>query len=729
MRLQFRLILTLVAISTIPFGIIGYYTYDYSTTSMEDHARVHLNSVAQTRADYINSWLAQQMGTAKVIARTTSIVNDVMVIKTANISSDEYRDAVAEIAKFGDIIREESGTFDEAFMLDESGTVIASTNGDVIGDNRSSREYYREGLNQTHLTNVYESPTINIPTMLVSTPLIRDNRTIGVIVGRINLTTIHTTVRDRKHLDETGRTYLVDCDSRLISGSTSENVTVLNSGRDYCGIYNRGGRAVIGAQVKISDPGWYLIVEQDYDEMLSALQMLLERAALVTIGVLMLISIFSVATTRQVTRPIRRLYEGAEEVARGNYLVQVPVVTDDEIGTLTMRFNSMVTELEETHRRLKDRIAMVNRDLENQRIKLVSVLQSMQDCVFATDNDFKITMFNKACEEFTGIAAEDAIGKLCHEVLLTDECEMGCHLRDSVGDCANGVCWEMYATDRSGRSVPIMTCGAPLRDADDAVIGYVEVLRDVTELKSVTDELRSANKELKKLDQLKTDFMNIASHELRTPLTSIRGFTEFVADGMLGDLNEKQKDALSRVILNSDRLLRLIANMLDISKIRSGKLELKITELDLSNLIKETVAEMELLAREKNVSCTVDIPDGIVIAGDYDRIEQVFVNLLSNAIKFTSEGGSVSVTAIEREGDDCVSILVSDTGIGIAPDDLEHVFEEFWQVEKGKGTGLGLMITTNIVREHGGTMWATSEVGSGSTFWVRLPRGGAGVSE
>ncbi|KAF5411743.1 MAG: Methyl sulfide methyltransferase-associated sensor [Candidatus Methanogasteraceae archaeon] len=729
MRLQFRLILTLVAISTIPFGIIGYYTYDYSTTSMEDHARVHLNSVAQTRADYINSWLAQQMGTAKVIARTTSIVNDVMVIKTANISSDEYRDAVAEIAKFGDIIREESGTFDEAFMLDESGTVIASTNGDVIGDNRSSREYYREGLNQTHLTNVYESPTINIPTMLVSTPLIRDNRTIGVIVGRINLTTIHATVRDRKHLDETGRTYLVDCDSRLISGSTSENVTVLNSGRDYCGIYNRGGRAVIGAQVKISDPGWYLIVEQDYDEMLSALQMLLERAALVTIGVLMLISIFSVATTRQVTRPIRRLYEGAEEVARGNYLVQVPVVTDDEIGTLTMRFNSMVTELEETHRRLKDRIAMVNRDLENQRIKLVSVLQSMQDCVFATDNDFKITMFNKACEEFTGIAAEDAIGKLCHEVLLTDECEMGCHLRDSVGDCANGVCWEMYATDRSGRSVPIMTCGAPLRDADDAVIGYVEVLRDVTELKSVTDELRSANKELKKLDQLKTDFMNIASHELRTPLTSIRGFTEFVADGMLGDLNEKQKDALSRVILNSDRLLRLIANMLDISKIRSGKLELKITELDLSNLIKETVAEMELLAREKNVSCTVDIPDGIVIAGDYDRIEQVFVNLLSNAIKFTSEGGSVSVTAIEREGDDCVSILVSDTGIGIAPDDLEHVFEEFWQVEKGKGTGLGLMITTNIVREHGGTMWATSEVGSGSTFWVRLPRGGAGVSE
>lgn len=729
MRLQFKLILTLVAISTIPFGIIGYYTYDYSTTSMEGYAHAHLDSVAQTRADYINSWLAQQMGAAKVIARTTSIVNDVMVITTADPSSEEYMDAIGEIVKFGNIIRDESGTFDEALILDLNGTVIASTNGDIIGDDRSLREYYLGGLNQTHLTNVYESPTINRPTMLVSTPLIHDNRTIGVVVGRINLSTIHTTVRDRKHLGETGKTSLVDCDGRIISSSTSENVMVLNSGRDYCEIYNRNGREVIGAQVRIPDPGWYLIVEQDRDEMLSTLHTLLERAALVTLSVLLLISISSVLITRQITQPIRRLYGGAEEVARGNYLVQVPVVTNDEIGTLTMRFNRMVSELDETHRRLKNRISIVNRDLENQRIKLVSVLQSMPDCVFATDNDFEITMFNRACEEFTGIAAEDAVGKLCYEVFLTDACERGCHLRESVDDCANGVCWEMYATDRSGRSVPIMTCGAALRDADDVVIGYVEVLRDVTDLKSVTDELRRANAELKKLDQLKTDFMNIASHELRTPLTSIRGFTEFVADGMLGDLNGGQKEALSRVISNSDRLLRLIANMLDISKIRSGKLELKITELDLSHLIKETVTEMELLAQAKNISCIVDIPDGIVVAGDYDRIEQVFANLLSNAIKFTLEGGSVSVTATEQVDRDYVMILVSDTGLGIAPDDLEHIFEEFWQVEKGKGTGLGLMITADIVREHGGAIWATSEVGSGSTFWVKLPRGGAGVME
>ncbi|MHC1569932.1 MAG: sensor histidine kinase, partial [Candidatus Syntropharchaeales archaeon] len=259
------------------------------------------------------------------------------------------------------------------------------------------------------------------------------------------------------------------------------------------------------------------------------------------------------------------------------------------------------------------------------------------------------------------------------------------------------------------------------------VTGYVEVLRDVTGLKEVADklkranaELELANKELKKLDSLKTDFLNIASHELRTPLTSIRGFAEFVADEMLGELNEKQKNALSKVVSNSDRLIRLINNMLDMSKIRSGKLKLSITELDISELIRDVVADMKLLAEKKNISCTIDTPDSVVIRGDRDRIEQVLVNLLSNAIKFTPDGGSVSVTAVDCG--DCVRVRVSDTGAGIAPDDLAHIFEEFWQAEKSRGTGLGLTITANIVREHGGAIWAESEVGAGSTFGFKLPK-------
>jgi len=167
-------------------------------------------------------------------------------------------------------------------------------------------------------------------------------------------------------------------------------------------------------------------------------------------------------------------------------------------------------------------------------------------------------------------------------------------------------------------------------------------------------------------------------------------------------------------------MTRLIDNMLDMSKIRSGKLELNIARLDLSGLIGGVAVDMKLVAEEKNISFTAEMPDGLAIEGDRDRIEQVLVNLLGNAIKFTPVGGSVSVTAVDHET--CVRVSVTDTGIGIAHDDLAHIFEDFWQVDKSKGTGLGLAIAASIVREHGGSVWATSKEGMGSTFGFRLPK-------
>ena len=731
MRLQFKLILLFIAISIVPFSIIGYYTYTLSAESMEDHAIAHLTSVAQTRADYIDTWLAEQKGAARIVAGTSAVAYNLEVMRTTHPSSKEYLQARGLIGEFGDIIKAESGDFEAVFVLDAEGIIVASTDGEILGDDKSSRGYYRVGLNETCITDVYESPTLHRPTMLVSTPLIIDNRTVGVAVGRINISTIHRTIRDRNGLGGTVNIFLTDRDGNLISSSGDVSATPLvawhDVTRDHSGICDRNGREVICAQVWIPDPGWVLIVEQDHDEILSALHTILERAIAVTFGVIILISLFSIFVAKRIVKPIRQLYEETEAVAKGDYSVQVPVVTDDEIGTLTERFNEMTSKLGETHRKLEDKIALVNRDLEDQRSKLETILQSMTDCVFAVDRDFRITLFNRACEEFTGISADDATGRTCYDLFPSMDCETRCRLWEPSDDPPADICWQTHVTDGTGWSVPIMTCGAPLHDADGNVTGYVEVLRDVTELVKATSELRSANTELeivnaelRKLDQLKTDFLNIASHELRTPLTSIKGFAGFVADEKLGELNEKQKDALSKVVSNSDRMTRLIDNMLDMSKIRSGKLELNIARLDLSGLIGGVAVDMKLVAEEKNISFTAEIPDGLAIEGDRDRIEQVLVNLLGNAIKFTPVGGSVSVTAVDHET--CVRVRVTDTGIGIAHDDLAHIFEDFWQVDKSKGTGLGLAIAASIVREHGGAVWATSKEGLGSTFGFRLPK-------
>ncbi len=730
MRLQFKLIILFLSVSIVPFGIIGYYTYTLSTESMEDHAFVHLTSVAHTRADYLDSWFVYMQDNAEVVAGAPSVVWNLGVMETANSSSIEYQQAKEAIEAFEDLAMEGYATFDEILVLDSGGTIVASTNKNVVGENRSSREYYREGLHAAHMTSAYTSPTLNVPTMLVSAPVRSGNRTIGVVVCRTNFDLLHTTIHDRKGLGKTGRAFLIDSNGYLVSGLPDDAKTIpiiMNTSEDYCGIDTSNGKEVIVSRVWMPDQKWYMIVEQDRDEVLYSLNVLIERAIAVTIGVIVLIGIFSIFTTRQITKPIERLHEGAEAVAAGNYSTQVPVITDDEIGALTRRFNEMASELDETHRKLHGKIAIANRDLENQKSTLESILRSIPDCVFVIDTDFRITMANQACKDLTGISEADIIGKLCYEVFSSDACEPQCRLRESAGDHGGSVCWEMYITDKDGRSVSIMTCGAPLHGADGTITGYVEVLRDVTRMKNVTEELRRANvelelanKELTKLDELKTNFLNIASHELRTPLTSIMGFTEFVADGMLGELNVRQKDALSKVLSNSDRLARLINNILDISLIQAGGLELNIAELDLSELIRNIAADTGLLAEKKDISYNINIPDRIVIEGDCDRLEQVIVNLLNNAIKFTPDRGSVSITGVV-DGD-WIRIAISDTGIGIAPEDLPHVFEKFWQVEKSKGMGLGLAIVANIIHKHGGAVRASSEAGAGSTFAFKLPK-------
>jgi len=427
MRLQFKLILLFIAISIVPFSIIGYYTYTLSAESMEDHAIAHLTSVAQTRADYIDTWLAEQKGAARIVAGTSAVAHNLEVMRTTHPSSKEYLQARDLIGEFGDIVKAESGDFEEVFVLDAEGIIVASTNGEIIGDDKSSRGYYRVGLNETYITDVYESSTLHRPTILVSTPLIIDNRTVGVTVGRININTIHRTIRDRNGLGDTVNIFLTDRYGNLVSSSgdisATPPVTRHDASQDRSGVYDRNGREVIGAQVWIPDPGWFLIVEQGHDEVLSALHTLLERAIAVTFGVIILISIFSIFVAKRIVKPIRQLYEGTEAVAKGDYSVQVPVITDDEIGTLTQRFNEMTFRLGETHRKLEDKIALVNRDLEDQRSKLETILQSMTDCVFAVDSDFRITMFNRACEEFTGISADDATGRFCYDLFPSAGCE------------------------------------------------------------------------------------------------------------------------------------------------------------------------------------------------------------------------------------------------------------------------------------------------------------------
>jgi signal transduction histidine kinase len=244
----------------------------------------------------------------------------------------------------------------------------------------------------------------------------------------------------------------------------------------------------------------------------------------------------------------------------------------------------------------------------------------------------------------------------------------------------------------------------------------------------MNDELRDLYKELETASQHKSEFLANMSHELRTPLNAIIGFSQVLREGMVGEVNEKQAEYLEDILSSGNHLLSLINDVLDLSKVEAGQVELEVAPFSLQEALERGVAMVRERATRDGVEVTLAAnPEVDLVAGDERRIRQVIFNLLSNAVKFTPAGGSVDVWATQVNGG--VSVSVADTGPGIAVEDLKRIFEEFQQTEAGlqqrEGTGLGLALSKRLVELHGGRIWVDSKLGRGSTFVFTLPAGSA----
>jgi signal transduction histidine kinase len=240
-----------------------------------------------------------------------------------------------------------------------------------------------------------------------------------------------------------------------------------------------------------------------------------------------------------------------------------------------------------------------------------------------------------------------------------------------------------------------------------------------------THQLASALEEVKHISKTKSEFISAVSHELRTPLTSIKGYASILMAGKLGDIPESAKERLEKINIHSDNLVKFINNLLDISRIESGRVEMKMEECDICALVEGVHDLLVPQMKAKNIrweaGIGADVPPVLL---DRHQAERIFINLISNAIKFTPEEGTISVKA-KREAD-AVTIDVSDTGIGIEKQDIGKLFDEFYRVDNEinqnvKGTGLGLSLVKKIVEAHQGKIWITSEVGQGTTFHFTLP--------
>jgi signal transduction histidine kinase len=240
-----------------------------------------------------------------------------------------------------------------------------------------------------------------------------------------------------------------------------------------------------------------------------------------------------------------------------------------------------------------------------------------------------------------------------------------------------------------------------------------------------TRELVIANEKLKELDKLKSRFLSNVSHELKTPLTAIVGLAANMLDGITGQLNDKQREYLSDIRASSDRLGRLIKDLLDLSIIEAGRIELKPTPFTLANLVREVANSLRPVAEEKFIAIQITaIEAGPTVWADRDRIAQVLTNLIGNAIKFTSPQGRVMVSA-QMNGGVWAEVTIGDTGPGIPAEEAERIFDEFYQLTRpgieSRGVGLGLAISKKLVEMHGGKIGVRSEIGKGSIFYFTVP--------
>jgi PAS domain S-box-containing protein len=388
---------------------------------------------------------------------------------------------------------------------------------------------------------------------------------------------------------------------------------------------------------------------------------------------------------------------------------RLPFTTDDQErlsafadqAALAVKNSRLYEQVEELYQEVKERSA-----------ELEAVLDSIGDGVIVTDRKGQVRMTNPVANVILGLPDNVRPGTPLPLEVRRGGFEEHLHttLERESGDPKLG-----ELTVHSGHLNSTRTYqahSAPLPQPFGRARGVVTVLRDITAAKE--------------LEQLKSNFMGTISHELRTPLHTIKGFIEIILSReSAGPLTETQRDFLSTVREEALRLERIIMDLFEVNRLESGQIKLNPEMFDAAVLAASTIEKLHATAQDGGVALECDVRAPLTVEGDRLRVEQVFQNLIANAIKFTPPGGKVTISGQMRDG--MARFVVSDTGIGIPPEEHERIFERFYQVDASQkrkygGTGLGLAICKHIVERHGGQIWVESEVGVGSSFFVTLPQ-------
>ncbi len=495
---------------------------------------------------------------------------------------------------------------------------------------------------------------------------------------------------------DSGRSYYIldGTTSEVILSSQTDVLThiemtpnIVSSLAGEVGLTNLVSSDYLDLAIPVLDGDYIVYIKDDRTELDDLTWLLLSitiQAMLIGIVVSVILSIF---LSKTMTNPIEKLITGAKKLATGNFDEKIAVESGDEIGNLTQTFNQMSNMLKDTLEKV-----------EEEKNKLSTLFLHMTDGVLAFEPNGKIINMNIKAEQMLGVTYKE-------ELWFSDIFK-----KIKLPKYENEK--EKYAeTEYSVQNKTYRVLFAPLIADKDGETGIIVVIYDITESK--------------KLEDARREFVANVSHELRTPLTNIKSYTETILENKDYLDDETEDKFLGIISSETDRMTRIVRDLLTLSKLDHGKMDMNFKVLDVEKMLNNVYDTMVLEATNSNIKIEKKVQYNLrKILGDEDRMKQVMINIVSNAIKYTLPDKVVKIIA-ENEKEK-VKIQIIDEGFGIPKEDLPRIFDRFYRVDKARsrekgGTGLGLAISKNIVEAHGGTIYIESVVEKGSVVTIYLP--------